>query len=331
MDSIDVRNAGGIRYGTFDIGGVGGTFPTQAITSTNLNHAETMDQSGFDFGTKILEIIESDPQKIISNLSNRTEQISKIKKTIEENPDKLCLLSLNGIKTKGLLKLSNIDLIDFQIECGFNFIKAYLTKDGANSDDLSRYNDRIPKKCHLVPILDERIPSESFKKLYFDVLKSNSGIIGFLGNTPNKSQKNIKINFDFIRSRDNDRVLRLASCIEKKAKGEVVNSLIYKLYGFDVFSFRTIANKGFWKQKPKHSELTVFNRFKFTPLRRDMNLKCAVTNMNLYDVVQKYKNSKYPSAPAAIYNIATLNKELKILHEKYTRKQLETIAQNRLS
>src|SRR5438309_8349 len=97
--TVNVRHKNGIRHGDFEIHGVRGQFPVQAITSTNLNHAKFLGVPNFNFRTEFLEIIEKFPNRILTEYEYRQKRISEISKIISQNPDKLCLLVLNGART----------------------------------------------------------------------------------------------------------------------------------------------------------------------------------------------------------------------------------------
>lgn len=321
--TVKVQHDDGIRHGTFNINGIKGTFPTQAITSTNLSHAESMNVPALDFHTKISEFAIKSPNRIITDKVYRDKYVSIIKQTIEKNPDKLHFLALNGIKKNGMSKSDNNKFIDFQIECGFTFIKSYFVVGMSTSADLKDYIAKIPNGKYLVPVLDEWLDNSDFEDLYNKTYESNAEIIAFLGRTPTLSNRDIKHNLNFIRDHDNDNILRLASFIEKKS-GNVVNSLIYHLNGFDIFSFRT----SYWKQDQPLSKLVVFNNFTIDKLHRNSKLKCAVTNDDLYNVAKNHFAGS--SIPISIYNIVSLNKEFEIIYKKYTKKELKIIVQNRL-
>ena len=322
---VNVMINDGMRSGSFDINGIKGIIPTQAITSTNLNHAKLMNDPTFDFKTKILEIVERCPDNLIHDKTYRKKRISEVKDMIKSNSDKLCFLALNGVKTHELSKSDNISLIDFQIQCGFIFIKAYFIAKRSSVTDLAYYKNKIPKNKYLMAILDEKLHHGEFKKLYIRIYKSGSDIIGFLGRTPTRFNKNIKLNLKFIGSRNDDQILRFTSFIEKSSKN-ISNPLVYHLFGFDIFSFRTV----YGNQNIPLSNLTVCDQFKIIPLTSSSKLQCTVTKQNLYKVAKNYMQYKKSTVPISIYNIVLLNNEFRILGKKYTRKQLEVIASSRL-
>src|SRR5574338_819061 len=97
--TVNVQHINGIRYGDFEIHGIKGYFPRQAITSTNLNHARFAGDPNFDFKTKFLEIIIKDTNQLLTNARYRQEKINDISQILVHNPDKLCLLVLNGAKS----------------------------------------------------------------------------------------------------------------------------------------------------------------------------------------------------------------------------------------
>src|SRR3989304_6725894 len=164
--TVTVKHKNGNRYGKFNILGVQGNFPVQAITSTNLNHAKIMKNSNFDFKTNIVEIVERYPKQIFMNQTYRKKQIEKFSKIIEQNPDKLCLITISGAKSMTISKEKNKTLIEFQIACGFKLIKAFFKTPKNALDNLKEYRTLIPKECKIVPVLDENLNNETFKSLY---------------------------------------------------------------------------------------------------------------------------------------------------------------------
>jgi len=134
-----VKQRNGIRYGDFEIHGIKGNFPSQAITSTNLNHAKYLAKPDLDFKTSFLEIIEKYPKKLFTNSEYRKQRITKISQIIRQNPNKLSLLVLNGARTLRITKEDNLLLIKFQIECGFKLIKVFFKNVRNASDNVKEF------------------------------------------------------------------------------------------------------------------------------------------------------------------------------------------------
>ncbi len=124
--TVDISVKNGLRHGTYTINGIKGTVPVQAITSVNLQHAKDADIPDFDFGTNILEIIEPEPQRLIDDVKYRQKRIMEMKHDINNNPNKISLLAIKGIKSDFRINHSkNQFLINFQINCGFQLVKVF--------------------------------------------------------------------------------------------------------------------------------------------------------------------------------------------------------------
>jgi len=320
--TVTVRNTKGIRYGEFDINGIKGKFPIQAITSTNLGHARVFKQSNFDFKTQFLEILESYPERIFKDPLYRRTRISEISKMIQQNHDKICSLVLNRSKETPITRMQNRILIRFQISCGFKLIKAFFMDETNALRNSREYRSMIPSGSSLVLVLDENLENSVFKDLYFDAYKKyKDKVIGFLGREPSKKNEDNKLNFIFLRKRKNDRVIRLVSFTRKSMKG-VVSSLIYHLQGLDVFSFATRLGN----QNIPSMELLVLKDFSFVPLTKGSGFTCVVTRTSLYSSVQRFNAIKKSSVPVSVHNIVRLNEEFAKIHQKYTRQKLAAIA-----
>jgi len=324
--SVLVRNKNGIRYGSFELHGKKGHFPTQAITSTNLNHVKLLHSPNLNFKTNFLEIIEMYPKSVITDQEYRKKRVEKISKIIEQNPDKLCLLILRGIRNSvRMTKERNLSMIDFQIECGFKLIKAFFHSTRKALENSREYRTRIPQDSTLVMVLDENLPNLTFKTLYIDALKHGDKIIGFFGREPKITNEDNKLNFQFIGSRERDRIIRLTS-FTKKRFGKFSGSLIYHLFGFDAYSFLT----RFGPPNKSPVELLALNGFTYEQLTSNTNLKCVVTGSNLFTSSKRFEKEKKSSVPVSIHDIVQLNEEFELIQNRYNRKELEILVKDYL-
>ena len=338
--SVIVKHKNGNRYGSYDICEIKGTFPIQSITSTNLNHrASYFENKKFDFKTKIVEIIEFFPKKLVSDSEYRKKRLKIISKIMDENPGYLFLFTLKGAratkyKSKSgyeitpfkFTKSNNESLIKFQKECGFPLIKVFF-KLAKNIKNSQYYRTLIPKG-KFVASLDENMPHNSFKTLYQECIAKEDEVISFFGRIPSKSKKQInnQLNFGFLASHPNDKILRLVS-FTSKAVDSAVLSLIYNYFGLDAYSFMTRRGP----QDIDDYEMRVLDGFFYKPLQKNTTLVCPITGNNLYqsskDFEQKYDKS---SIPVTTHDIVRLNEEFKIIHEKYTLEDLKKILDVRI-
>lgn len=326
--TVIIKNKNGIRYGTYTIYGIQGTFPNQAITSTNLNHVKAAKKTNFDFKTNILEIIEFTPNKLKTEPDYRARKVNAISKIIKANPDKLCLLTLKGARGGfKLTKETNEFLIKFQIDCGFSLIRAFFRYVKNATENAKYYRSLIPQGRSYTAVLDENMTHSVFRKLYLNCLKHDDELISFAGRVPSgKKSKNIKnkLNFQFIARRKTDKIIRMTSFASKSING-VASSYVYHLFGFDVYSFMTRQGN---QNIPKF-ELKSLDKFKFVPLTNTTKLRCVLTGMNLYASSKHFeKTLEKSSLPISVHVILELNKLLEDLQEKYSREELETIIGN---
>ncbi len=319
---INIRIDKGIRHGSFNINGINGSFPTQMITSRNLNHAKNMYFEPFDFKTKIVEIIEHCPKKLVNDEAyrkRRTEQISKIIQ--KHHHEYFFMLVLGGIKSSSLkfTKNNNEILIDFQKKCGFSFIKIFF-KNTNNAKEYDHYRTLIPRG-KFIAVLDENMPHNTFTSLYMKCLNNKDEIVGFFGREPSKNKKliNNMLNFIFIKNRPYDKILRVSS-FTSKSVNSIVLSLILNIYGFDAFSFR--SNR--LPSPKKNYPLKALSGLRYVELVSHTKLVCAITMKNLYQSSQefgiKFGNT---TVPPTTHDIVRLNEQFQKLHKKYTRKLLE--------
>ena len=320
---IKVHNTNDMRHGSFEIHKIKGNFPIQSITSTNLHHAEDFENPNFDFKTNIVEIVEWRTKKFLDNSDYREKRIKKVSKLIEENPDKLCLFALKGARSNFFktTRKANEILIDFQVKCGFKLIRVYF-KYARNILKESRYCRKlIPEGRSFVALLDENLSHAAFRKLYLECNGKRDNVITFLGRKPSKkTAKKIhnRLNFEFISSRKNDKILRLISLAPKSING-TASSLIYYIFRFDVYSFSTRRGN----QDIPDYKLNVLNGFFYEILTKDTKLVCPITGKNLYVSSKEFeKKLNKSSLPVSVHDIVRLNEIFKTLHKEYTREQL---------
>jgi len=188
--TVNVGNKNGIRYGNFSIHGIKGAFPNQAIISTNLNHVKIAEQQDFDFKTKILEIVSFFPSRIRNEPEYREKKIKEFSKIITSNSDKLCMLTIRGVRGDfKMTKDTNEFFIKFQIACGFKLIRAYFTYARDALENSQQYRSMIPNECSFVALIDENLTHHVFKQLYLDCLKKQDEIVCFFGTKTNWPKK----------------------------------------------------------------------------------------------------------------------------------------------
>ena len=338
--TISVNHENGIRHGTFSINGIEGTFPTQAITSTNLNHTNYFENPKFDFKTKIVEIVEFSPKKLVNDSEYRTKRSKTVSKMINDNPNYLFLFTVKGARSVSytsksgtkiihfkFTKNNNESLIKFQIECGFPLIKVFFKK-VASIKDSEYYRSLIPNG-KFVASIDENMSHNSFRILYQECLAKGDEIVSFFGRIPSKSKKQIhnQLNFAFIASRPDDKILRLVS-FTSKAVDSAVLSLIYNWFNLDAYSFMTRRGP----QDIDEYEMRVLDGFYYKPLLENTTLVCPITGKNLYqsskDFEKRYDKS---SIPVTTHDIVRLNEQFEVLHKQYTREKIKEILGDRIT
>ena len=336
--SIDHKNSN--RCGTFKINGIEGTFPTQSITSTNLNHRDDyFDDKQFNFKTNIVEIIEFNPRKLINDSEYRESRSKTISKMIDENSNYLCLFTLSGARASRyknksghkiipfeFTRANNESLIKFQKECGFPLIKVFfkLPEDIEGSE---YYRTLIPKD-RFVASLDENMDHDSFRTLYQECIAKQDQIISFFGRVPSKNKKqfNNQSNFAFLAAHPDDQILRLASFI-KKSVPDVVSSLVYNYFGIDAYSFMTRRGR----QNIPDYQMKALNGFFYKSLEKDTTLICPITEKNLYESSKYFENEYNKSSiPVTTHDIVRLNEQFEKLPEQYTREEIQEILGDRV-
>lgn len=337
--AISLNHKDGIRYGTFNINGIEGKFPTQAITSTNLNHTKYFEISKFNFRTKIVDIIEFFPKKLVNDTEYRDRRLKTVSEIINDNPGYLFLFTIKGARTSNyknksgdkiksfkFTKNNNKSLIDFQKECGFPLIKVFF-KLSRSIKDSDYYRNLVPDG-KFVACIDENMSHNSFKTLYRECLSKNDKIISFFGRIPSRSKKQVhnKLNFGFLANQSNDEVLRMVSFTSKALDGAVL-SLIYNYFGIDAYSFMTRRGP----QDINEYEMRVLDGFFYKPLNKNTTFVCPITGKNLYqsskDFEKKYEKS---SIPVTTHDIVSLNNQFEKLQEQYTREKIQEILADRI-
>ena len=168
----------------------------------------------------------------------------------------------------------------------------------------------------------------AFRTLYLECINKGDEIISFFGRKPSTSKKQIhnQLNFTFIAGRPNDKILRLTS-FTSKAVDSAVSSLIYNWYSLDVYSFMTRRGN----QDIDEYEMRVLDGFYYKPLLKNTNLVCPITGKNLYqsskDFERKFDKS---SIPVTTHDIVRLNEQFEVLHEKYSREEIQEILGDRI-
>lgn len=322
--TVKITTKNGMRYGSYKIHNIKGTVPVQAMTSANLTHAEEADEPDLDFGTNILEIIEMEPQRLIDDVKYKREKIIEFKQNIKDNPDKLCMLAFSGIKSGFKInKTQNDLLIQFQMDCGFRLVKAFFRLNTNALADLKEFRKTITsKKKTFVACIDENLRPKIFESLYSECLTNHDDIVSFFGRRLNEDNAP---NFALLIAQNDDNVIRMSSMISKNNKN-MINSVARNLLGFDCYSFS--------QQLPRDTgyfELVALDGLYLNTLTKESPLVCVLNDENLYTSSGRFKrNDQSPYLPIYIHDMVRLNELFKILHTKYTRKELVKLFGDRL-
>ena len=339
--TVAIKIENGLRRGSFDIAGIRGTVPAQAITSTNLRHAE---DAGFDpalFKARVAVINEFDPKKLVRDPVYERRRIRAISKTIRRYPEYLFLLALQGVKTNVPRKKSgkiihpfqftrnnNDFLIAFQQKCGFQLIRVFFNYEHNVHEDYRHYRNLVPNG-RFVASLDENMPFKHFKWLYLESLRRSDEVITFFGHNPSRNRRNPDNmrNLTFLSERESDNILRLTTSTEKHIK-KTVSSIIHHYFGIDVCSFSTSR----WRDQPaKNHTMVVLDHFRYVALLPTTARRCVITGKNLYRSAKEFGLSLgRPSIPVSTHDIAHLNEQFSTLHKTHTRKSLGSIVDESL-
>lgn len=325
---INVKSKGGNRYGDFRIDGVVGKMPNQAMTSTNWNHAIYAKVPSFDFKTSVLVVIEKDPKRLLSDIGYLRRRVKVVRDTLAKNTDKICILELNGSKSMKITKDVNVALIKFQILCGFKFIVTFFKYVRNAEANMKSYLGMMPSGTTLVPAVDLNLDHDTFKLLYELSVKHKLPIIAFLGRKLSKSKSNRdnQLNFMFVSRRKDDRIIRLVLSISKSDDG-IVSSLVYRWFGFDVFSFRT----RYGNPNIPEFKLQALKNLRFVQLENNRDLTCVLTGNSLVESSLDFERRiRKSSLPVSIHDIVRLNEELETLHDRYTEQELAVLLGDRI-
>ena len=328
--TVSVINKNGLRYVNFHlVNGIHGYLPQQSIVYANLGHVKVAKQPDFDFGTDFLELTEYKGKKFLEDPSYRKEQLKNFTKKVKDNPGKVLLFVLNGSKTSlKFTKQINKILIDFQVKCGFKFVKGFIKSPTNAMEDYRYCRSLVPKKCKFVAQIDENINHNIFKQIYLDCYEErNDELICFFGRKPSKTQRHSRFNFNFIRRRREDKIIRFTSSTARK-NDVVASSLVYYYYGFDVFS---ILARIWNPEMPKDLKLEALNGMVFERLTKNTKLVCPLTNQNLHTSSKYFKEKKNrESLPVHVHTVYNLNHILKDLHKSFSSEDLKEILADRL-
>ena len=286
------------------------TTPRQAITTTNLNHSETV-----DYKTSFLEIlIES-----INNLKDSEgyiKELNKAKKYIQKNLNKIPIITIKGIASK-TIKVSDFKLIcGFQRDVGISNIRLFFKENLYKKiDELIEWVEQKIGNNYSF-ILDNNMNLRDFKRLYLLALEKNHKIVYFINRKPTKNNKE---KFVFIQGRTNDRIIRWISLLNKKAEKGSLNPLFYYWLGYDIIAFTTRRGR---YQVPEY-DLEVIKNFNYVPATECSNEQCVIIPSNtLAQSIEKYSLRKSDSIPCSAFSIVELNTNFENFAKNMDRKQI---------
>ena len=317
---VKIGTEAGARYGTYSLGKIAGTVPIQAPTSTNMNHLTPTQKKSVDYGSRIMEVfLWVDPAEL-SDVTVYRKELKKLKGWVENHPDMLCLVHIQGAKSKRITHQVNRVFVQLQVAAGMKFVKAYFKTKKDALKRLQEYLEMLPEDCYLVPVLDENIEHETFRELY-EVALGKTPIIGFLGRRPTAKGRDVLKNIGFIQRRSKDNVVRMVSEIPKKTANQAAESFFRRWLGFDVYSFAT--KRGSF-QRPIE-ELEFFHGLQFVKLRDNGSVPCVLTPGNT--VMQSVKTYSGPnkSVPCSARSIVSLNDVFKRLGKEIEEKGIHAV------
>lgn len=327
--TVDLSIKNGLRYLSFTQNKITVNSPQQAIVYANLGHVKAAKKPDFDFGTNFLELTEYKGKKLLEDPFYRNEQAKKFSQKIKNNSDKNLLFVINGAKTSlKFTREANRILINFQIKCGFKFIKAFIKYSTNAINDYQYYRSLVPKHCKFVAQIDENINHTVFREIYRNCYEiKHDELICFFGRKPSRTQRYNRFNFNFIRSRRLDKIIRFTSSTAKANQG-VTSSLVYYYYGFDVFS---ILARTWNPDMPEELELEALDGIVFEPLTKHTKLICPLRNESLYDSSKYFKEkNNRESLPISVYNVYHLNQLFRNLHKIFSANDLRNILADRI-
>ena len=319
-----IRN--GIRYGETTLSGVRVRLPTQAMTSTNVNHARDAGVPDFDFKTKFLVVLEKYPRRLISDVEYRKRRVDIVRKTLQDNGDKIAVFEVKGSKSLKPTKDENSALIRFQLACGFKYVTAFFGTEKNWADNFAAYRDTLPAGIELAPVLDLNLKHETFIGLYELALREKCEVICFMGRNPSRTNRDNKLNFEFIRSRAEDRVVRAALSINKSNNG-LLNTLVFLRYRFDVCSFLT----RYGNQNIVDYKLSAVKDSDIVKVEDNPDLRCVVRGGSLHDSCVYFgREMNKSSLPVQIHDVVVTNELLERAHDTFTEEQLAALLSERL-
>ncbi len=164
--------------------------------------------------------------------------------------------------------------------------------------------------------------------MYNECLTNKDEIISFFGRIPSKSKKQInnQLNFGFLASHPDDKILRFVSFTLKALDGAVL-SLAFNYFGLDAYSFMTRRGR----QDIDDYEMRVLDGFFYKILQKNTTLICSITGKNLYESSKEFKQ-KYDksSIPVTIHDIVRLNEQFEKLFEQYSREEIKELLEDRI-
>lgn len=271
------------------------TTPRQAITTTNINHSNSV-----DYKTPFLEILVGSINRL-KNPDDYVKEVNKVRKYIRENPDKFPIITIKGVASK-TIKVPDFKLIcRFQRNAGISNIRL-LFKDNLyrKIDGLIEWVEQNIGSNYSF-ILDNNMNFRDFKRLYLLALEKNHKIVYFINRKPTKNNKE---KFVFIQGRTNDRIIRWVSLLNKKAEKGSLNPLFYYWLGYDVTAFMT---RGWTYQIPER-ELEVIKNLRYVPATTCSAERCVLIPENtLAQSIARYSLRNGDSIPCSAFSIVELN------------------------
>lgn len=305
---VDVRVGNGNRHGNFSYGSIYGNVPSQAMTTANINHMRVVRNNNINFKTPFLEVLFRKDFSMGDNSVWLGMEIRKMSKLITDNPNKVCLMSMVGARSKRLSRADNKFLIRLQNRAGFNFIRVYMKRNRGALEELDEYFDCIPEGKMLVPVLDENLKNTTFKELYSKCIKTGLPIIGFLGREIADANKR---NYLFIGSRKKDNVIRIVSDLTRRTKSGMPKPILYNYLGYDVCSFTSRQTRYTLRTQP----LQVIDGLRFVNVQNNRSIPWIMgDDQRLVDVVETYREYGQETVPCSICSIIRLNESFQSMH-----------------
>ncbi|TAL48056.1 hypothetical protein EPN87_01550 [archaeon] len=184
----------------------------------------------------------------------------------------------------------------------------------------------LPEGTTLVVVLDLNLSHDVFVLLYENEIRHGSEIVGFLGRELSRSNVDNQANFNFIASRQDDKILRAVVAVSKNNDG-MINSIVYRYFGFDVYAFLT----RYGNSNAPQPIIVALRDFHLVPLDSNRDLRCVLTDRSLYDSSIDFgRRMDKSTLPVSVHDIVRLNQEFEDLHDRMTRQQLEILLGDRI-